>query len=98
MKYYESSVQKFAKNGEVFFGVTGYGQNPGHAPKMDFRVIFNCGNRSKIGVVIERHMRNEYRIEDRVSSVPTRRNIWYSLQSYHCPDNHFDRDPNELWQ
>lgn len=98
MRYYESSVQKFAKDGEVFFGVTGYGQHPGQSAKMDFRVIFNCGNRSKIGVVIEGVMRNEYRIENRVQAVGTPRGVWYSLQSHHCPSNHFDFDPDALWK
>jgi hypothetical protein len=97
LQYYEVIVRKMQKDGEVFFGVDGYGAHPGQSARMNFRALFNCGNRSKIAVVIENAMRNEYLIQDQVKNEGTARGIWYSLQSHHCPDNHHIRSPNDLW-
>lgn len=97
VQYYETAVRKMQKDGEVFFGVEGYGAQPGQSSRITFRALFNCGNRSKVGVIIENAMRNDYPIKDKVKSEGTMAGIWYSLQSYHCPNNHHIRSPNDLW-
>jgi len=97
VQYYETAVRKMQKDGEVFFGVDGYGTQPGSNSKIPFRALFNCGNRSKVGVIIDSVIRNTYPIQEKAKNEGTMAGIWYSLQSYHCPDNHHIRSPNELW-
>lgn len=98
LQFYELAVRKMQKDGEVFFGVDGYGGRPGQDARVNFRALFNCGNRSKIAVVIESAMRNEYLIQDKVKNEGTARGIWYSLQSHHCPNNHHARSPDDVWK
>ncbi len=77
MQFFEQAVPKMQKDGEVFFGVDGYGANPGQKDGVTFRALFNCGSRSKIAIVIESAMRNEYLIQDKVKNEGTARGIWY---------------------
>ena len=95
--YYESSVSKFTRNGELFFGVTGYAIQSGHNDKIEFKALFNCGNRSRIARK-QFYDRNYWEISDRVKYVHRPEGIWYSLQSHHCPNNHFMLDATELWK
>lgn len=95
--YYESSVSKFIKNGEVFFGVTGYAVQSGVKEKIPFKALFNCGNKSRIARQ-QFYDRSAWDIADRVKYVGRSDGVWYSLQAEHCPNNHFEFDSTELWK
>lgn len=93
--YYQTSVNKTMANGEVFFQVLGYVENTKSKEKVSFRALFNCGNASKI-VVDMAGLKKLFPITDRVKYVDTNVGNWYSLQSLHCPNNHFAFNPKEL--
>lgn len=95
--YYETSVSKFQRNGEVFFGVMGYAVQFGLKDKVEFKALFNCGNRSRIARK-QFYDWNSWSIVDRLKYMQRPEAIWYSLQAEHCPNGHYNRDPDELWK
>lgn len=93
--YYQTSVDKSTANGEVFFSVSGYVENAKTKEKVPFRALLNCGNTSKI-VIDMAGLKKVFPISDRVKYVHTNVGNWYSLQSLHCPNNHFRFNSKEL--
>lgn len=93
--YYQTDVSRKSAVDEVFFSVSGYVENRKTSEKVPFRALFNCGNRSKIGVEMG-SLKKVFTIGDRVKYIHTNVSNWYSLQSQHCPNNHHLFNTSEL--
>lgn len=95
LKYYQSSFSKGMMNGEVFFTINGFLVDMRSGKRTDFRALFNCGKYSKIAVDIE-GKKALFPISGRVAAMQNNLGNWYSIQSLHCPNNHFEFEPREL--